>query len=102
MALLNLSEIVAHAIDLERNGDLEGALNEWYATVGAFPITSTSKDGHTVTFSGDDRNAKIAQLEKRIAKAAGHGKVKRIPIEYTRVDGGSVVYDEHGYAWGYR
>jgi hypothetical protein len=99
----NYAQYVAEAVDLEEAGDLEGALARWYLTVGSFPVTSTSKDGLTVTFSDSDRREKIAQLERRLAKLAGSGKVRRIPIVKEPVSGpsGSVAYDADGYAWGY-
>lgn len=100
----NYAQYVEEAIAFEVAGDLESALARWQLTVGSFPVTSTSKDGLTVTFSDTDRREKIAQLEKRIYAAAGYGKVRQVPVvkyPVTGPPGGTTVYDADGYAWGY-
>jgi hypothetical protein len=104
---LDYSQMFADADAFEVAGDLQSALNIYYRMIGPFSVTSTSKDGMTVTFDAESRNAKIAQLERRLMKASGAGKVRTVPFVVVPVNrsppmtGGDTVYDSDGYAWGW-
>lgn len=77
---INYSAMIEQAVEFELDGNLEEALRLWQATLGAFAITSTTKDGHTVSFSESMRQEKIDQLERRIMRAGGFGKMRRVPV----------------------
>jgi hypothetical protein len=96
------SQLVSDADAFEEAEDFEAARKIWRRLIGLAPVTSTSKDGLTVTFSEAMISRKLALLDSLIARAAGHGKVRHIPFEKVRVDATpTTVYDSDGYAWGY-
>lgn len=96
---LNFSLVIAEANALEESGDLQSALAKWYLLEGMHGITSTSKDGLTVSYSETMIGNKIKQLERRIYSAAGHGQLRRVPIQHQRPSTGDAVYDSDGYQW---
>jgi hypothetical protein len=99
---INLSQMLDDALAFELAGDLDSALRIYYALEGQCPVTSTTKDGLTVSFSETALDSKIKRLEARIASASGSGKLKHVPIQFQRTTspGDDATYSD-GYAWGY-